>query len=1441
MWRSPRFVALIRAFLARFFEPDGATGDLRAVFAWLLAFLAAPGLIVPPFVAFAWSKFNPTDQTQWGWFRVASHLGADALRLASLGDKATYMAFACAATAAVAALVWNRLLPDRRDVLVLGPLPVTASAIVRARLTALLLFALALAVGSHALASLTFGMLLAAGSSAAFAVRGIAAHFAASVLASLFVFSAIVSLQGLVAAAAGPRWFARVSSLLQTALVAATLAALFAVGRIGPAARALFEQGVGWGSWWTHTPPFWFLGLYESVLGTSNPFLQDSARVALAATGAAVACALCVYPLAYRRIAAAALSQLSSPRPRVRDSIRRHALRLLARTSPADGVAQFFVATILRVERHRLILASAAGVAATWTVTSWLALPPPAMWRYPPVRFFAMPLAVQFLMLAGLRAAAAVPSDLAPAWLFEFTAPNRRDARAALERVMGLFVILPVAVCSSPVVWWYCGAHAAVFHAALTMAVGAALAEVVLGAFTEVPCAHAARPDVETARMRWPLYLAGVVAFTTTFAALEALFVTSIVAPGTLGPFAPDLAPWRMGFVAALAALAVLLRKKALSQPTIRDGDEFAILQRAIQEGRENTGRADLAQDSPDSPAPRRSGVFAAPIEDTESWFEGMSTRPAGLLRDLRLGVRRLLRAPAFAFFSILTLAVSIGATTAIYSAVASGLRQPAGFADPDRVVTIGSPGPAGRRGSLSWPDLLDLRASMTTLASIAASSPFPAALTTDAGATRVDGALVTGSYFQTLGVTPLLGRMLAPHDDQPDAPPAIVLSEHAWRLYFGSDPSIAGRAVRVAGTPYLVVGVAPRAFRGVTTQSVPPAFWAPLGHPPLTDFALTSYRDSARRDRSYLQVVGRMKGDTTRTRLDAELAAVAAHIDAAEPLKDRAGRRIPRRWSSARADAGSWSARTVGVSALIVLMPVLVLLVACTNLANLVMARGAERRNEMLVRRALGASRWSLVRTELVEHGLLCLAGGLGGVALAHVLITQGLAFVVRTFGSTPQTQFDIRLDSQALVAALVAAVLAVGVAALIPAIRLTRHPAQGQALGDLTAGVRPGRRLEKHLIAFQVSASLALLLMTAVCVRQLLVVRQSFDLDIELSRVAVATVDFDLRTHDDTRVLDLGARILAEVSRGPGIEAAALGTGVPQIERNSDYGPAITSGSPDLVRVLGLRLLAGRTLLAGDSPSAAVISESEAREAFGGIDVVGRDLVLDSASAPGGKRHLTVVGVVADAGRDAVTHEGLRQVYVPFVLRRDAQVPMPPVWLLARQSEGEAGSAAALLTRAIRTTDPDLPIRFAGSAQALVTAPIATVTLVSELLGCLAGLALALSVTGLYGVTSHLVTNRAREMGIRLALGAEPRSIVRLVMTNAIRPVAYGLAIGVVVALIGRAALRPLFPSRTVGFDGATLVLAVLPLVMAMAVACYVPARRAAAVNPNDALRRM
>jgi hypothetical protein len=216
-------------------------------------------------------------------------------------------------------------------------------------------------------------------------------------------------------------------------------------------------------------------------------------------------------------------------------------------------------------------------------------------------------------------------------------------------------------------------------------------------------------------------------------------------------------------------------------------------------------------------------------------------------------------------------------------------------------------------------------------------------------------------------------------------------------------------------------------------------------------------------------------------------------------------------------------------------------------------------------------------------------------------------------------------------------------------------------------------------------------------------------------------------------------------------------------------------------------------------------------------------------------------VVGVVADAGRDAVTHEGLRQVYVPFVLRRDPQVPMPPVWLLARRSGGDAGSAAALLTRAIRTTDADLPIRFAGSAQSLVAGPIATFTLVSELLGCLAGLALALSVTGLYGVTSHLVTNRTREMGIRLALGADARSIVRLVMTNAIRPVAYGLAIGVFVALIGRSALRPLFPSRTVGFDAATLVLAVLPLVAAMAIACYVPARRAAAVSPNEALRRV
>jgi putative ABC transport system permease protein len=821
--------------------------------------------------------------------------------------------------------------------------------------------------------------------------------------------------------------------------------------------------------------------------------------------------------------------------------------------------------------------------------------------------------------------------------------------------------------------------------------------------------------------------------------------------------------------------------------------------------------------------------------------LDGFSARPSALARDLRIGVRRLSKAPLFTFFAIATLALGIGSTTAAYSMVAVMFSSPAGFDDIDRIVVVGTPVTGERRAPLSSPDFEDLRSSVTSLAALEAETGFLVSLATDAGPASVNGMLVTAGYFQMLGVRPILGRLLAPHDSEAVAAAAVVLSEPAWRRYFGSDPAIVGRVVSVGGAPYEVVGVAPRVFRGVGMRSLPPAFWTPATHTPQSNAGFTAFRDPSRRDRAYLQVAGRMNPDVDRARVDAELGEISRRLDEAAPLVDRATRPAARGWTTAHVSGLGRTPSALGIGAIIMLMPVLVLLVACTNLANLVLSRGAARRNELIVRRALGASRWSLIRADLMEHGLLALAGGFGGVLVAHVLITSGLALVTSVLGSTPQTALDVRIDGAALVVAAAAAAVAVTIAALLPAVRLTRRGVEGQPQGEMAAGLAVHWRGRRRLIAFQVAASLALLLVTALCLRQVIDVRARRDVDVDLARIAVVTVEFGLRTHDPALVAGRVAAILSDVARSARIDSAAVANGLPAHERNARGDVPVMSASAEVFRVLGLPVRAGRVFLP-DEAGVAVISESESVFAFGTRDGVGRELTLPSATVPDVGTRLEVVGVVADVGRDESTHEGLRQVYVPYRGAVDATRVSPSTWLLARATGDDAGSASTVLASAVRRADPDVPIRFTGRADIFVNGPGEVLGFVSQVIGGLAVLALVLSASGLYGVTSFLVASRTREMGIRIALGADRESIVRLVMRDAARPVVTGLAIGIVAAAITRVAMRPLFSESSIApFDWLALVVAALPLMAAAAVACYVPARRAASVDPNVALRQL
>jgi putative ABC transport system permease protein len=1457
---------LVRVFFARFFENEiaGGTGDVRATFFWLLSFLAAPGFLLPILIAFGWAGGSApaawATPENWGWSMVARHQGLEALRALSLTDKTLYLGFVMTATGGLAALVWTSLLPDRRDALVLGALPVRPATVVLARLAALTSYVAIVAVGMNLLASLSFGVLLAAGNTFEFAMSGIAAHFIASVGASLFVCAAIVAIQGLVLVVGGPRVFARVSPMLQTILVGLVAVGVMSLPLVSGAAGDAVRGAPVAQLWALWTPALWFLGLYEWVLGTDSPTLIGLARVAIASLGTAVALAAAIYPFAYWRLMAAGVERGEYSRPSGLAAVIRLLAAVTSRDAAVRALAEFFLTTIVRVDRHRFVMAASLGMAVAWTATGGAALStgPPSL---PRVDLLSLPFAAVVFVLAGIRITAAMPSTLPPAWVFEHAAPTAQQSRVALERTMALVVALPTALASAALVGWWWGGAAAIVHTAMVLAVSDVVIQTLVWRCATVPCTQPWDSGQLELRKWWPAYVAGFAVLTSGMAAIEWLLLTAIVAPNAV-PLMPNLwlvVPVTLG---AIVAVGRLVRTTALHSVASRDAGDLDVLTEAMRAGAGLSNNRDareassgLTYDDTDGPHRGRaaSGILLGtpPATERDGWLDDFDVRPGEIARDLRMALRRLRHAPGFTAFAVLTLALGIGVTTAASSLVVALASRPMEIRDPDSVVTIRSRNQPFVR-SLSWLDFQDLRVQQTTFSFVEAQSQFPASLSAGGITSLVSGQLVTGGFFELLGVQAAIGRTIQPADDRAEATPVVVLSESLWRTRFARDPSIVGRPVRIGGASYEVVGVVPRSFRGLDARAAQPAVWVPMAHPPLTDPSLTAHRDPAARGRGYLAVVARLRTPGSARAAEADVAAIADRLDRDAPIGPS------RMWTIGPVAVSQWLRATQLYGAVAVLLPVLVLLIACTNLANLVLSNAAVRRHELAVRRALGASRWSLVRAQIVEHALLAATGTAGGIALAQVLITYVLSFVQRTLGYAPQYQVDAHIDPMALAIAAGAALLAVSVAGLAPAIQLTSDR-PGRVLGNDAAATMSVRWLgRRRLLTGQVAASLALLLVAALCLRQAFAIAREERATGDLSGIGLVAVALPLRTHDEARVDEISDRILFEARRAGGLSAVAVSTGLhaagaagvetttidrPLLTARLEPSAALVAASREIFSVLGLRIVSGRPY--GDEHTrsgerVAVISESESRALFGTVDAAGRELLL-RRSGDAEIRTLRVLGVVTDAGRDPRTGAPFRDVYVPFAQRlgEDRRLPAPPLPILGRPATGGAAAAVSRLTTAVRRADADLAVSFGGAASTLSGGTSLIFGLVVQSTSALALFALALSMSGLYSVMSHLVASRRHEIGIRLALGADRRAILRLVFADGVRPVAVGLFVGLVAAAIVRMAMQPLFRTSSAAVDPVAVVIAIVPLVAAALVACYIPARRAATVDPSVTLR--
>ena len=826
-------------------------------------------------------------------------------------------------------------------------------------------------------------------------------------------------------------------------------------------------------------------------------------------------------------------------------------------------------------------------------------------------------------------------------------------------------------------------------------------------------------------------------------------------------------------------------------------------------------------------------------------------------MSDARYALRRLRKSPMFTTFAVVTLALGIGATTAVYSMVHAVLSPPAGVANIDRIVNVYTT----PRGSipmiaLSWGDYQDLRARQTVFDKVTGWIFDRFALAANGRTETSFGEFVGGDYFDVLGVQMALGRPIHPADDVAGAPPVVVISHRIWQRMFDGAADAIGKSLRLNGRDFQIVGVASAEFSGLFNGGfVTSAAWTPFAAMPYAGSIRQGSMNMLDRRSRWVLVKGRLAEGRTIEQASAEVTSIARQLDVDAPLRPDAGERYVSRLETSR----PWQVRRARDIALnegadfmvrpmaTVLMVVvgLVLAVAGTNLANLMLARGTDRRHEITVRRALGATRWRLVREVLIESLSLTAVGGALGLLLAQVL----MVVMSQEFGAGNGVSLRVvpRMDAAVLASTLISTLVVLLIAGLVPAWHSTRVELRASLAGGSAHTGVPRWRGRRFLIASQVTVSIVLVAAAALCVSQVRTARMQ-ERGVDLDRVAFAEVDFAGQQYDQDRIRQIGTVALEQLSRQPEIEAASLSSGWPIFLRNP--GAAVGAGSRNLAAsmiastkrvfdALGLQLLHGRTFDARDTSSAeavAILSRNLAERIFDDPRAaIGKRVTFKRNQWVGDPTHpkleKTVVGVVSDSSGSG-SRDGVA-VYVPFDQQTEGHL------VFSARTTGDPTRAMTTLRQTLAGIDPTLAIAQLSTGPSLVATEMLFFRVTAGLAAMLGAFALVLALAGLYGVLSHVVGRRTREIGVRIALGADRARIVRMVVRDGLHPVASGIVLGLILGAIARMSLSPMFTRLAPAMDPVVLTSVPLAMLAAGALACYLPARRAAKIDPNVALR--
>ncbi len=842
-------------------------------------------------------------------------------------------------------------------------------------------------------------------------------------------------------------------------------------------------------------------------------------------------------------------------------------------------------------------------------------------------------------------------------------------------------------------------------------------------------------------------------------------------------------------------------------------------------------------------PRPR---VGSQPRSGSLSTGGALRTWLGSVVADLRHALRVLARSPALALVAVPTVALAVGATTALFSFADALLLRPLPVREPERLQALFHVRTEGPRSysSFSYPDYLDLRDRTRLADGVAASSPIEVRLGDGPDADEVEGQIVSADWFRVLGVAPLLGRSFLPEEDRtPGTHPVVVIGEGLLERRFGGDHAVVGRTLTIDDRPFTIVGVAPRSTPSIDLGARP-ELWVPLMMhdvvmPGFHAFGIPLFGN---RGTHWLDLVERLAPGVDRAAAASELEAIARGQAEENPETGRGWSIVATAASQARLGppSGRPLVRLTGLLAAVVGM---VLLIACANVANILLARAAERHQEMGVRLSVGASRARLVRQTLTEALLLASLGGVLGLGLA----AAGVHLLPSLDAGAGLAGLDVRLDGPVLAFTLA---VTVGTGLLFGLVPALRGSAAGVSRSGRRAGDAPGRSVVRQwLVIVQVSLALVLLVGAGLTLRTLWNLGH-VPLGFAARDLLLAPVDLASTPLPANRDAEVYERITERLRSVAGVRDVALARISPfstdRMANDILWEPEGAGGErgrtnvdmnvvdPGYFRTLGIPLLAGRTFTRDDasgSPGVALVNQALADRLWPGRSAVGR--TLWSWSADGADVPLQVVGVVAngryyrswlDAGR-------------PFLFVPLAQNPSRSMTLHLRY-EGPTGALADSVRRAITDAGPGIPTPRVGTAAAAMAGAVALQRTNARLLTLFGALATLIATIGVYGVVSFTVNQRMHEIGVRVALGARPRDVRSMIVAGSGRPLLVGAALGLLVASLLARPLAPLLFG--VGpRDPATYGLVVLGVLAAGLAATHGPARRATRVDPLRVFR--